>query len=305
VGFGAVATGGRGGTVYHVTNLNDTGTGSFRDAVSKSGRVVVFDVGGYVQLASAVSVKSNITIAGQTAPGGGIGFMAREVSFSNSSNVIVRDVRFRQGDLDPFANAHNRCPLAKANTQYINNVVYDYQAGYTAGNSSGHFSHDVVGNYFITGPRTTSASNAYYQMGNQSVYNSGNLLDSNRDGRLNGATLGVGGGGTALSGPWSPATATIPATSAATAYTNVLAKAGAFPRDQVDAQVVSDVASLGTAGNLWTHQTDTDRDGLPDAWELRYGLNPNSAADATGDFDHTGYTNVEKYVNGLIDGQYR
>ena len=36
----------------------------------------------------------------------------------------------------------------------------------------------------------------------------------------------------------------------------------------------------------------------------RYGLNPNSAADANGDFDHTGYTNIEKYINGLIDGSY-
>ncbi|HKT04408.1 MAG TPA: hypothetical protein VJT31_33195 [Rugosimonospora sp.] len=387
VGFGAAATGGRGGTVYHVTNLNDAGTGSFRDAVSAGNRIVVFDVGGYVQLASAVPVKSDITIAGQTAPGGGIGIMAREVSFSGSSNVVVRDVRFRQGDLDPsstksginlldtsnmifdhvsiefaqwnnidsvgatnvtvqysidadpigqqfaahteggpytwyrdlFANAHNRCPLAKANTQYINNVVYDYQAGYTAGNSSGHFTHDVIGNYFVAGPRTTSAANAYYQMGNQSVYNSGNLLDGNRDGVLNGSTLAVGGGGTALSAPWSSSTAGIPASSAASAYPTVLGQAGAFPRDQVDTQVVSDVASLGTAGALWTHQSatglgnggygvisggtapvDTDRDGMPDAWELQHGLNPDDPTDANGDFDHTGYTNVEKYINSLI-----
>ena len=43
-----------------------------------------------------------------------------------------------------FANSHNRCPLAKANTQYVNNVVYNYQAGYTAGNSAGVFSHDII-----------------------------------------------------------------------------------------------------------------------------------------------------------------
>ena len=43
---------------------------------------------------------------------------------------------------------------------------------------------------------------------------------------------------------------------------------------------------------------------MPDAWETRYGLNPNSAADANGDFDGTGYTNIEKYINGLIDGTY-
>ncbi len=67
-GFGSGATGGRGGAIYHVTTLADTGTGSFRDAVSKSGRIVVFDVGGYIALKSAVSVRGNMTIAGQTAP---------------------------------------------------------------------------------------------------------------------------------------------------------------------------------------------------------------------------------------------
>ncbi|WP_426511311.1 hypothetical protein ACPPVO_12210 [Dactylosporangium sp. McL0621] len=197
--------------------------------------------------------------------------------------------------------------------------MYNYQAGYTAGNSSGHFTHDVIGNYFIAGPRTTNASNAYYQMGNQSVYNSGNVIDSNKDGALNGSALGPGGGATALSSPWSATTSGIPATSAAAAYANVVAKAGALPRDQVDALVVKDVQSLGRSGDLWAHQTstglgnngygtlagstppaDADRDGMPDAWESAHGLDPNSASDATGDFDHTGYTNVEKYVNGLL-----
>src|SRR5215510_10550135 len=55
-GYGAAATGGRGGSVYHVTNLNDAGPGSLRDAVSHNNRIVVFDVGGTIQLNSAVSV---------------------------------------------------------------------------------------------------------------------------------------------------------------------------------------------------------------------------------------------------------
>ena len=71
-GFGALATGGRSGTVYHVTNLNDTGPGSFRDAVSQPNRTVVFDVGGIIKITKEIEVSSNLTIAGQTAPGDGI-----------------------------------------------------------------------------------------------------------------------------------------------------------------------------------------------------------------------------------------
>ncbi|PAZ11716.1 pectate lyase [Streptomyces sp. SA15] len=96
-GFGAQATGGRGGEVYHVTNLNDSGPGSFRDAVSKGPRIVVFDVGGYITLASPLHVASDITIAGQTAPGDGVATRGYQVSFSNSDNVIVRYMRFRHG----------------------------------------------------------------------------------------------------------------------------------------------------------------------------------------------------------------
>ncbi|WP_443223939.1 pectate lyase family protein [Streptomyces sp. 4N509B] len=96
-GFGARATGGRGGEVYHVTNLNDSGSGSFRDAVSEGPRIVVFDVGGYINLASPLHVASDITIAGQTAPGDGVATRGYQVSFSDSSNVIVRHMRFRHG----------------------------------------------------------------------------------------------------------------------------------------------------------------------------------------------------------------
>jgi len=96
-GFGKMVTGGREGVVYHVTTLNDAGAGSFRDAVIHSNRFVIFDVGGYVQLATAVSLGSNLTIAGQTAPGGGIGFRGGELSLANSSNVILRFVRVRPG----------------------------------------------------------------------------------------------------------------------------------------------------------------------------------------------------------------
>jgi hypothetical protein len=94
-GFGALATGGRGGEVVHVTNLNDAGPGSFRDTVSQPNRVVVFDVGGVINLANNVDVRENITLLGQTAPGEGICLYGRSVSLSH--NNIVRYLRFRQG----------------------------------------------------------------------------------------------------------------------------------------------------------------------------------------------------------------
>jgi hypothetical protein len=395
LGFGKKATGGRGYAVYHVTNLNDTGTGSFRDAVSADNRIVVFDVGGYVNLQSAVSVKSNLTIAGQTAPGDGIGVMAGEVSFNAASNVIVRYVRFRQGMLDPnakksginlldasnlicdhisvefaqydsidavgatnitvqnsiiadptgqqfgahtemtggfftwygnlWANAHGRQPLAKSNTQFVNNVVYNYGYAYCAGDTSGIFWHDIINNYFIAGPSTSAPGDDWYQMNSgQTVYVKGNLLDSDKDGTLNGADAGSPGGTTKANAANSTDTASMPTTSAADTYTTVVAGAGpSLHRDQVDSLVVADVKSLGKSGQLWTTQTatglgnsgygtlaggtapvDTDQDGMPDAWETKYGLNPNDPADATGDFDKTGYTNIEKYINGIVDGLY-
>jgi hypothetical protein len=97
VGYGATASGGRGGDVYHVTNLDDAGPGSFRDAVSKPNRTVVFEVSGKIHLKSIVDSASNLTIAGQTAPGDGIEIRDYEVSFSHESNIIVRHLRFRQG----------------------------------------------------------------------------------------------------------------------------------------------------------------------------------------------------------------
>ena len=399
LGFGKNATGGRGYAVYHVTNLNDTGTGSFRDAVSAGNRIVVFDVGGYIVLQSPVSVKSNLTIAGQTAPGDGVGVMAGEVSFNAATNVIVRYFRFRQGLLDPdssksginlldasnlifdhisiefaqwnnidasnskstmtnitvqnsinanptgqqfgahteqtggfftwygnlWANAHGRMPLAKCNTQFVNNVVYNYQYAYCAGDTSGVFWHDLINNYFIAGPSTNSVGNYFYQLNaGQTFYVSGNLADTNKDGTLNGTDAGSPGGTTKATKANSTDTASLPTKSAADTYTTVLASAGcSLHRDQVDALVVADAKSLGKSGQLWTNQTatglgnsgygtlaggtapvDTDKDGMPDAWETKYGLNPNDPSDATGDFDKTGYTNIEKYINGIVDGLY-
>lgn len=96
-GFGQFATGGSGGETFHVTTLDDSGSGSFREAVSKSNRTVVFDVAGVIRLKSNVAVSSDISILGQTAPSNGITFYGRTVSFSGQKNVVVRYLRFREG----------------------------------------------------------------------------------------------------------------------------------------------------------------------------------------------------------------
>ena len=95
-GHGRYVQGGRGGKVIHVTNLNNSGTGSFRSAVSGSAKkIIVFDVGGVIPLASDVTIGANTTICGQTAPYPGI--TLRYYTVNPGANNIIRFIRFRRG----------------------------------------------------------------------------------------------------------------------------------------------------------------------------------------------------------------
>ncbi|MBF4519139.1 T9SS type A sorting domain-containing protein [Flavobacterium sp. ANB] len=120
-GFGRFTTGARGSAnpqIYLVTNLNDSGPGSFRDAVSQEGRFVIFRVGGIVNLQTQVVVATNTTIAGQTATGEGIVFLGPRVTFTGASNTIARYLRIRYG-----GTAQNQDASGLANGA---NMIFDH-----------------------------------------------------------------------------------------------------------------------------------------------------------------------------------
>ncbi len=138
-GYGKNATGGRGGKIIHVTNLNDNGKGSLREAVEVEygPRTIVFDISGYIKLNKTLKIRpghGNITIAGQTAPGEGITIRGASI-WVNDSNVILRYIRLRPGyswnpgSSDP--NIENYEPddcmrIVAWNNQHIKDIIFDH-----------------------------------------------------------------------------------------------------------------------------------------------------------------------------------
>jgi autotransporter-associated beta strand protein len=275
-GYGAYATGGRGGDVYHVTNLSASGTGSFADAIATvpaAGRTIVFDVSGYIRLPSGSNgtrmTASKVTIAGQTAPGDGIGFYNNFFRVSGD-DIIIRHLRFRHGkygsggdciDLDSgclnavldhvsmqfstdenmssfgsppenltlqyslnawgleshscgglwdqnhatshhnlWAHNHTRNPKARPNglLEWINNVTFDWDIGFIMGDSQSvqSWKANVINNYFVCPPGNTQSKAlvkgnlATNNLPNFTIFLSGNLIDNDGDGLLNGVDKG-------------------------------------------------------------------------------------------------------------------
>lgn len=149
VGGGSYATGGRGGEVYHVTNLNDSGTGSFRDAVSKSNRIVVFDVSGTIELKSNILVSSNVTIAGQTAPGGaGITLKNYKLGMSGD-NIICRYLSSRPGPYKATSSGNDAWGGAKGSNSIIDHCsmswTTDEQWGLYSNNEYYTVQYSIIG----------------------------------------------------------------------------------------------------------------------------------------------------------------
>ncbi|PWG78991.1 pectate lyase family protein [Pararcticibacter amylolyticus] len=385
-GFGKAASGGRGGTVYHVTNLNDSGPGSFREAVSEPGRTVVFDVGGVIKLNSRIQTASDLTIAGQTAPGEGIVVYGHGISFSGQKNVIVRYMRFRgsinmaRGSctltadnaenmifdhvsvqwgrwdnlhiknsknitlqycivgeaIDPqrfgallerperltiyhclWIDNQSRNPKAKADIEFVNNVIYNWgSSGFVGGHSSAHHHQDLIGNYFIAGPSSKGNFVSMFDTTDH-VYHKANMVDADKDGSLSGRLV--------TDEDFTRQKATLEAarqnvsipeaviTGAEEALGRILKEAGAsVKRDAVDQRLIGYLKSYGKEGQIFrTEQEaggqgqiaggkpekDTDGDGMPDRWEKKHKLNRRKADGAV--YNSNGYTNLEAYLNSI------
>lgn len=130
-GFGRNASGGRGGTIIKVTNLNNSGAGSLREALTASGaRTVIFTVGGIITLTSYINITNgDLTIAGETAPGDGIlitqnGLINQGLIAINAPNVIMRNMRFRP--VEYVGTDPSPCCQDAANIFSTGNVIVDH-----------------------------------------------------------------------------------------------------------------------------------------------------------------------------------
>ena len=127
VGFGIETPAGRGGTVYRVTNLNESGPGSLRKCVGAKGpRICVFEVSGTIHLTQDLHVRNaNLTIAGQTAPSPGINLRGAALNI-NTSDVLVQHIRIRVGDDAAGPAFDNRDALKVESVTPISNIVIDH-----------------------------------------------------------------------------------------------------------------------------------------------------------------------------------
>ncbi len=318
-GYGSVATGGT--TAYKVTNLNDSGAGSFRTGVTTSGNNVTFGVSGTIVLKSEIGIGNNVTIDGT---GANITIVSNTVSFSNHHNVIIKNVRFRQGlagdsgkgslmgtacynimidhcsiemgrwdcfectgtssnltleycivgqGVDPqyfgglldgenrmtihhnlWIDNNNRNPKLKANSQYINNVVYDWidAGGVEGGHSSAPWKSDFINNYFIEGPQSLNNDWLNDCTTNDQWFVSGNFYDLNKDGVLNGTAIpnsAFTAFGVKILTTQQYTTPAIPTDTAASALRQAEAGSwGCQPIDSFDSTLLGYVKSNGTAG---------------------------------------------------------
>lgn len=404
MGFGRDTKGGRGGLVYHVTNLSNTGPGSLRYGLQKvkGPRTIVFDVSGHIDMAQSCSIRDPfVTIAGETAPEGGItiingGLIVRtsEVIIRNLSirpginsaegtdciaviasteNQIIENVIFDHLSLswsrdenigmnssdgkncsirnltvqnciisEPlknygilvgrgikdlsilrnlWANVPNRIPETTyghtgESFEFINNIIYNYSRPTTIVHGT---DVDVIGNVYKLGTKSPAQTNMRYQSGDYSPEPSdGNIYAS--DNIQEGKPNPLGFKGTTWK-KWEKSSriqthSSYKEVSASELESKILSIIGNnHSYNSVDKRILREYENgTGIVGpknesvvggyphmvsNSWESDYDTDRDGMPDDWEIANNLNPNDYNDGAIDVDGNGYTNLEKFLYSL------
>ena len=194
VGFGTETPGGRGGTIWKVTNLNDSGVGSLRAAAQATGkRIVVFEVSGTIHLLSEIKVRSPyLTIAGQTAPSPGITLRGAELNV-NTHDVLIQHIRVRVGDQLPAGMDPESLDGISADGPGSYNVVFDHVSVSWALDENASSWGDNVNNVTFSNCIISEAlydslhPKGHHSMGLLSAANSrnvsviGNLMASNSD----------------------------------------------------------------------------------------------------------------------------
>ncbi|KAF2188960.1 polysaccharide lyase family 1 protein [Zopfia rhizophila CBS 207.26] len=177
-GFGRNAIGGRQGSVYVVTNLNDSGAGSLRDAVSKSDRIVVFAVGGVVKITERLVVSKRVSILGQTAPGGGITVYGNGWSFSNADEAIVRYIRIRMGKSG--TSGKDAITIAEGSNMIFDHISVSWGRDETFSISGDAVSNITIQNSIISQGLETHSCGGLIQTGNGGVSLFRNLYIDNK-----------------------------------------------------------------------------------------------------------------------------
>lgn len=173
-GFGRFAQGGRGGDVYHVTQLKDEGVGSLRYGIEKMNgpRTIVFDVSGTIELNRTLNVKKPfLTIAGQTAPGDGITLKDHTFKVTDTHDIILRYIRFRTGDENKLAGSG--AAIDGITTNGVSNIIFDHISASWA----------IDGTHDLRGEKFTLQWSIYGEALNHSLHEKGEhaMLASFRD----------------------------------------------------------------------------------------------------------------------------
>lgn len=326
-GAGKFTTGGAEGTVYVVTSLKDDGSeGTLRWAIEKSGkRTVVFAVGGVIALTKQLVIKNDdITIAGQTAPGAGI-CLKNYTLRVNANNVIYNwssegAYGAQGGSYNIMNNYYKPGPIAaskKVHCRFFTAYVDDGANNQAAG---------VYGKFYLSGNYMDTRSDlSESQLAEAEAANSDNTSSTAfvvKNNEISAQNMLVAKRFDILS-DYSFMQ------SAQDAYEDVLKYAGVSnKRDLVDTRIVNETRTgtysrEGSNGSSYgfidtqkdaegwdeyvevhSSEVDSDGDGMPDIWEEQNGLNPADKSDAVKYNLSKDYTNLEIYINSLVEGLY-